>query len=62
MGEADRAARILYVSDVDHTLLGSDGTLSRYSRVTLNSLMTAALQFTVAIACSCSSLRRSRGI
>lgn len=56
-GEADRAARILYVSDVDHTLLGSDGTLSRYSRVTLNSLMAAGLQFTVASARSCSSLR-----
>ncbi len=55
--DADRAARILYVSDVDHTLLGSDGTLSRYSRDTLNNLLAAGLQFTVASARSCSSLR-----
>ena len=55
--EAARAARILYVSDVDHTLLRSDGTLSRYSRDTLNALMAAGLQFTVASARSCSSLR-----
>ena len=55
--EAVRAARILYVSDVDHTLLGSDGTLSLYSRDTLNSLMAAGLQFTVASARSCASLR-----
>ena len=32
-------APILYVSDVDRTLLGSDGTLSRYSRDTLNRLL-----------------------
>ena len=55
--EAARAARILYVSDVDHTLLGSDGTLSRYSRDTLNSRMAAGLRFTVASARSCASLR-----
>ena len=51
------AAPVLYVSDVDHTLLGSDGMLSRYSRDTLNSLLAAGMQFTVASARSCSSLR-----
>ena len=51
------AAPVLYVSDVDHTLLGSDGTLSRYSRDTLNSLLAAGMQFTVASARSCASLR-----
>ena len=54
---AARAAPVLYVSDVDHTLLGSDGTLSRYSRDTLNSLLAAGMQFTVASARSCASLR-----
>ena len=55
--EADRAARVLYVSDIDHTLLGSGGTLSRRSRDILNNLLAAGLQFTVASARSCSSLR-----
>ena len=51
------AAQVPYVSDVDHTLLGSDGMLSRCSRDTLNRLLAAGLRFTVASARSCFSLR-----
>ena len=51
------AARELYVSDVDHTLLGSDGSLSNYSRETLNRLLADGMLFTVASARSCASLR-----
>ena len=51
------AAPVLYVSDVDHTLLNSGGTLSRYSRDTLNRLLANGLRFTVASARSCASLR-----
>ena len=47
----------LYVSDVDHTLLDSAGTLSGYSRTTLNRLLGQGLRFTVASARSCASLR-----
>ena len=47
----------LYVSDVDHTLLDNAGTLSGYSRATLNRLLAQGLRFTVASARSCASLR-----
>ena len=47
----------LYVSDVDHTLLDSAGSLSSYSRETLNRLLAEGLRFTVASARSCASLR-----
>ena len=47
----------LFVSDVDHTLLDDEGTLSRYSRTTLNRLLACGLRFTVASARSCASLR-----
>lgn len=47
----------LYVSDVDHTLLDSAGTLSDHSRVTLNRLLAQGLRFTVASARSSASLR-----
>ena len=43
----------LYVSDVDHTLLDSAGTLSDYSRATLNRLLAQGLRFTVASARLC---------
>ena len=52
------AARDLYVSDVDSTLLRSDGSLSSYTRDTLNRLIADGLQFTVASARSCASLRQ----
>ncbi|HOK94972.1 MAG TPA: HAD family hydrolase [Anaerohalosphaeraceae bacterium] len=39
-----------FVSDLDGTLLRSDGTLSDYSRKTLTELLQAGLQFTVASA------------
>lgn len=42
--------KILYVSDLDGTLLRSDGTLSGFSRRTLAELVEAGLQFTVASA------------
>jgi len=54
-GEA--AATDLFVSDVDHTLLGDEATLSCYSRTTLNRLLAQGLRFTVASARSCASLR-----
>ena len=47
----------LFVSDVDHTLLDDEGTLSSYSRTTLNRLLAQGLRFTVASARSCASLR-----
>ena len=47
----------LYVSDVDHTLLDNAGTLSGYSRATLNRLLAQGLRFTVASARNCTSLR-----
>ena len=56
------AAPVLYVSDVDHTLLGSDGTLSRYSRDTLNRLLAEGLRFTVASARSASLRHLLRGL
>ena len=43
----------LYVSDVDHTLLDNAGTLSGYSRATLNRLLAQGLRFTVASARCC---------
>lgn len=41
---------ILFVSDLDGTLLREDGTLSEYSRRTLTELVRAGLSFTVASA------------
>ena len=42
---------------MDHTLLDDAGTLSCYSRTTLNRLLARGLRFTVASARSCASLR-----
>jgi Cof subfamily protein (haloacid dehalogenase superfamily) len=44
------AENILYVSDLDGTLLRSDGTLSDYSRRKLAQLLEAGINFTVASA------------
>jgi Cof subfamily protein (haloacid dehalogenase superfamily) len=44
------AEKILYVSDLDGTLLRSDGTLSEYSRCKLAELLEAGVHFTVASA------------
>lgn len=40
----------LFVSDLDYTLLRSDGTLSEYSAATINRLLNDGLQFTFATA------------
>ena len=48
----------LYVSDLDGTLLGSDTSLSQYSKDTLNSLLDQGLLFTVASARSIASMVR----
>ncbi|MCI0498196.1 MAG: Cof-type HAD-IIB family hydrolase [Planctomycetales bacterium] len=40
----------IFISDLDGTLLGADGTLSAYSRAKLTSLLAAGLHFTVASA------------
>ena len=47
----------LYVSDLDGTLLRSDGTLSPYSVRTLNRLIGDGLRFTVASARGCGPIR-----
>lgn len=47
----------LYVSDLDGTLLRSDGTLSPYSVRTLNRLIGEGLRFTVASARGCGPIR-----
>ncbi len=47
----------LYVSDLDGTLLQADGTLSARSRETLNELLDAGLQFTVASGRSVATIR-----
>ena len=47
----------LYVSDLDGTLLRSDGSLSPYSARTLNRLIGEGLRFTVASARGCGPIR-----
>ena len=47
----------LYISDLDWTLLRSDGSLSPYSLSTLTGLIRDGLRFTVASARSCASIR-----
>ena len=49
--------RALYVSDLDGTLLRSDGSLSPYSVRTLNRLIGEELRFTVASARGCGPIR-----
>jgi 5-amino-6-(5-phospho-D-ribitylamino)uracil phosphatase len=51
--------RTLYVSDLDDTLLGEDGTLSAESAAVLTGLLTAGTEFTVATA---RSPRRTREV
>ena len=51
----------LYVSDLDGTLLRSDGTLSPYGVRTLNRLIGEGLRFTVASARGCSLIRAALG-
>ena len=47
----------LYVSDLDGTLLRSDGSLSPYSVRTLNRLIGEGMPFTVASARGCGEIR-----
>ncbi len=49
----------LYVSDLDGTLLRSDGSLSPYSVRTLNRLIGEGLRFTVASARGCGPIRNA---
>ena len=49
--------RTLYVSDLDGTLLRSDGSLSPYSARTLNRLIAEGMPFTVASARGCGPIR-----
>lgn len=51
----------LFVSDLDGTLLRSDGTLSDFSRAALTGLLTAGLAFTVASARSVVSMQAILG-
>lgn len=51
----------LYVSDLDGTLLRSDGSLSQYSVRTLARLIGEGMPFTVASARGCGPLRRALG-
>ena len=51
----------LYVSDLDGTLLRSDGALSPYSLRTLNRLIGEGLRFTVASARGCGPIRSALG-
>jgi len=48
----------LYISDLDGTLLRPNGTLSTYSRDTLNGLIADGLDFSIATARSVSSIRQ----
>ena len=52
-----RTLSIVYVSDLDGTLLRGNTTLSAFSRYTLNALLDGGLQFTVASARSVASMR-----
>ena len=49
---------ILYVSDLDGTLLDNDTSLSQYSKDTLNAMLDQGLLFTVAGARSIASMVR----
>ena len=51
----------LYVSDLDGTLLRSDGSLSAYSARTLNRLIGEGMHFTVASARGCGPIRNALG-
>lgn len=51
----------LYVSDLDGTLLRSDGSLSPYSVRTLNRLIGEGMPFTVASARGCGPIRSALG-
>ncbi|MDE0222276.1 MAG: HAD family hydrolase [Spirochaetaceae bacterium] len=51
----------LYVSDLDGTLLRSDGSLSAYSRRTLTRLIREGMLFTVASARGCNLIRAAIG-
>src|SRR5690606_20419093 len=51
------AMSILYVSDLDGTLLAGSGRLSEYSRTTLRELLAEGLPFSVASARSVASIR-----
>ena len=51
----------LYVSDLDGTLLRSDGSLSPYSVRTLNRLIGEGMPFTVASARGCGRIRNALG-
>ena len=51
----------LYVSDLDGTLLRSDGSLSPYSVRTLTRLIREGMRFTVASARGCGSIRNALG-
>ena len=53
--------RTLYVSDLDGTLLRSDGSLSAYSVRTLNRLIGEGMPFTVASARGCGPIRTALG-
>ena len=55
------ARHALYVSDLDGTLLRSDGSLSPYSVRTLTRLIDQGLRFTVASARGCSLIRSAIG-
>lgn len=53
--------RALYISDLDGTLLSSDGTLSDYTRTRLNALIASGCLFTVASARSVKSMQHILG-
>ena len=53
--------RILYVSDLDGTLMRNDGKLSKYTIDTINDLIENGLSFTYATARSIESARRITG-
>ena len=48
----------LYISDLDGTLLKTEGTLSEYSKNSLNDMLKNGLQFTVASARNVGSIRK----
>ncbi|MCK5848544.1 MAG: HAD-IIB family hydrolase [Caldisericia bacterium] len=48
----------LYISDLDGTLLKTEGVLSEYSKTSLNNMLSNGLQFTVASARNAGSIRK----
>ena len=56
-----RPNKPVYISDLDGTLLRSDGVLSEYSRKTLRRLLDGGLNFTVASARDVSEIRAALG-